>query len=1009
MSSPLFPYDWQLSKDVVTEKQIIHCWCKNKDSESCLVRIENFETFFHLELPETVSWSQQKVDYLLEYIYFRTKEKAPTKSQFVEKLNLYYFKNNKKSKFLKLFFKNKDDMYFLKNIMGKGPLYIKNLGTYGFQVWEAEISPIRKMLSVIDLEYTQWFTMTSFKEAIDDPNLEKESLEKKLPNLETEDLPPEKISTCKHEYVCDYRDIKPISTSESQSWIVTPTMLAIDIETYSPNHKAMPDPVATGHDVYMISCIFYKLYDQTSIKTYGLLYGDCNDIPNSTIIKSNSEVELIRSLEKLILETDPDIVTGYNHMGYDFMYLDSRLKKKLEEWEISGRLKGVKSKMTKEGFTSSAYSKNVFYNLEMPGRINIDLLPLVRNGSEKLDMYKLDFVSKHYLGKTKNDVKPDEMFRIYEFCKKSKHADPITKEKALQDMTRVMEYCIQDSYLVIELFRKLEIWIDLCQRSSILGVTLVEIFTKGQQMKCLSQIYNECFKNDIVIDHREKDKLDYEGGYVAKPIQGVHENIICLDFASMYPSIIQADNISYETLVCPEYYDKIPDEICTCFDIESKELVDDDEDEEGDNDAEGDDEGVNKTNKKEILKFKHYRFKFVKKEVKEGIIPKIVRKLVTERNQVKKLQSTVSKDEDPFLWNTLEKRQLTLKVAGNSVYGFLGAYKLPLMQGAMAVTWRGRNQINSVNEYLLKNFPEARIIYNDTDSVMVDLNIIDRKKCVEIGIQLAKDITKLFPDPVKIEFEKGMFIIIFTKKRYAYLKIGKDGDYVKKLGKDKKVIIGKDGNPELLITKIGIITKRSEYCKWTKDMYESCLESILYKKDHLCFLNLYFESIKNLINGKVQPQDLVTIRKLGANYKSETAYMRIFSDELRRIGKPVSAGDRLQYLIIDNGEEALGKKLVLLEDYTNQKIDVLYYLEHSIMKPLEQLFEIGHALSFKNINHIFYKPIGKNRKPICVNKIVKVLYQLLVDHSTKSIDEIIDLFYENLNRKKVTFKVRNLL
>jgi DNA polymerase elongation subunit (family B) len=166
--------------------------------------------------------------------------------------------------------------------------------------------------------------------------------------------------------------------------------------------------------------------------------------------------------------------------------------------------------------------------------------------------------------------------------------------------------------------------------------------------------------------------------------------------------------------------------------------------------------------------------------------------------------------------------------------------------------------------------------------------------------------------------------------------------------------------------------------------------------------------LKNLFDNKVDPKDLSIIRALGANYKSENAFMKIFSNELRKIGKPVLPGDRLQYLIIDNGEELLGKKMILLEDYTDQKIDILYYLDKLVLKPLEQLFNIGYIKDLQKVNHIFYKPIGKKRE-IPINKFVKLFYQLLMDHPTKSIDQIIHLFYEKLNTKKVNFVQRNLL
>ena len=47
-----------------------------------------------------------------------------------------------------------------------------------------------------------------------------------------------------------------------------------------------------------------------------------------------------------------------------------------------------------------------------------------------------------------------------------------------------------------------------------------------------------------------KDKK-YRGGLVIEPVPGVHFNVVVLDFASLYPSIIKVYNISYETVRCP--------------------------------------------------------------------------------------------------------------------------------------------------------------------------------------------------------------------------------------------------------------------------------------------------------------------------------------------------------------------------------------------------------------------------------------------------------------------------
>ena len=61
---------------------------------------------------------------------------------------------------------------------------------------------------------------------------------------------------------------------------------------------------------------------------------------------------------------------------------------------------------------------------------------------------------------------------------------------------------------------------------------------------------------------------------------------------------------------------------------------------------------------------------FVKKEVKEGIIPKIMVELITARNKAKKDLALAT---DDFEKAVLDGRQLALKIAANSVYGFTGA------------------------------------------------------------------------------------------------------------------------------------------------------------------------------------------------------------------------------------------------------------------------------------------------------------------------------------------------
>ena len=55
---------------------------------------------------------------------------------------------------------------------------------------------------------------------------------------------------------------------------------------------------------------------------------------------------------------------------------------------------------------------------------------------------------------------------------------------------------------------------------------------------------------DVTSDAVIKDKK-YRGGLVVDPQSGVHFDVVVMDFASLYPSIIKVRNLSYETVRCP--------------------------------------------------------------------------------------------------------------------------------------------------------------------------------------------------------------------------------------------------------------------------------------------------------------------------------------------------------------------------------------------------------------------------------------------------------------------------
>ena len=639
-------YDWVV-RDLFSDDNhaVIHCWSLDQESKPYLLRILDFPVFCHVELPLFVhnnlyDWGKTgRITAFNKFLSDRLREDAPTREVFSSSKKLYFYRGDRKFPMMQLQFNSLKAMRHCVNLLAE-PIKTDDWGFIQFNVWEDSISMVRKLLTVRDIRFSQWFQVVG---------------EKVEPDL--------KIASIEREYIVRWETMTVVPPEECKNWHTQPGVLAFDIECYSNNHRAMPDKYNALHVAYMISCIFQRYKQSKTRKRYGIIIGNCKHIPeekldNCEIIQVNTELEMVDAFAKVVLETDPEVLTGYNILGFDYFYLDVRVRRWLREWPSMGRIIGDATTMNRKTWQSSAYGHQTLNILQAEGRISIDLLPIVKR-DYKLDKYTLDFVCMHFIKKTKHDIKASEMFLIYEDMRNSKAAldeieqyindNPDLKsdsefiwkledarekfDEAEKETTRVMEYCIQDSELVIELMEKLNVWVGLVEMSNIVGVTIVELFTRGQQIRCMSQLYDLAARTGFVLDKRDSPGFKFAGGYVHDPIPGLYDNVICLDFASLYPSIMMAYNICYTTLVPPELESIVPPNQCHIIEFDQEETENIEEEEE-----EFDEilQELVKKKKEKVSKtvMKHYRFMFYKET--EGILPRLERQLVAERRGVKK-------------------------------------------------------------------------------------------------------------------------------------------------------------------------------------------------------------------------------------------------------------------------------------------------------------------------------------------------------------------------------------
>jgi DNA polymerase, archaea type len=216
----------------------------------------------------------------------------------------------------------------------------------------------------------------------------------------------------------------------------------------------------------------------------------------------------------------------------------------------------------------------------------------------------------------------------------------------------------------------------------------------------------------------------YRGGLVVEPTLGIHFNVIVVDFASLYPSIIKVHNLSYETVNCTH---------SSC-----------------------------KNNPKQhIAETSHW----ICKE-KRGITSLLIGSLRDLRVNYYKFLSKDSalSSEERQLYNVVSQ---AIKVILNASYGVMGAeifplYCLPVADATAAI---GR----ATTMKTIEKCKEAGIdvIYGDTDSLF--LRNPSPKSVEEISSWARSNLG------VDLEIDKHYRYIVFSELKKNYLGVLSDG------------------------------------------------------------------------------------------------------------------------------------------------------------------------------------------------------------------------------------------
>ena len=520
-----FSYSWYLDEKE-TDMTSIRVYGIDKKKKNICLRIDDFTPYVYIELnPSHVNWKSY-IQILADKLDEILKDMKPLKKQLIYKHKLYgaHLKpNGEKKLFPYLFcsFATKNDLKKMQYIIRK-PLYILGVGKVELKMHEQDADPILQLVSCRDIPTSGWIKFAG-EEVNED----------------------EKITLCDKEYIVQSKNLRKIDTTD----VVHPKIMGFDIEVNSTNPSAMPSAKKQGDKIFQISCVF--TYEGSGIlDNHILTLGevDLDELEDVTVHMCETEADLLEGFTELIRTENPNLIAGYNILGFDMEYMINRAKSDythycIGKFDMMGFHKYNHSEEDSIEWSSSAYKNQVFKYLIAEGRVFVDLLPIIRRDF-KFNNYKLSTVSKEILKDDKADLSPKGIFKCYRIGIK-KEDDGTYSKKAVKAMTICAKYCLKDSVLVINLMEKMQCWAGLSEMATTCNIPIFEVFTQGQQNKVYSQVYKYCMYNNIVVEkdvYKTKENERYVGAHVFPPIPGLYERVLPFDFCLSGDTLISMSN-----------------------------------------------------------------------------------------------------------------------------------------------------------------------------------------------------------------------------------------------------------------------------------------------------------------------------------------------------------------------------------------------------------------------------------------------------------------------------------
>jgi len=236
-----------------------------------------------------------------------------------------------------------------------------------------------------------------------------------------------------------------------------------------------------------------------------------------------SERALLQALCDRVAACDPDVITGWNVIDFDFTVLArvaSRVRLPLRLGLDDAALK-VRAAQRPFGAAS----------VGLTGRLVLDGIDLLRGAFIRQDDYGLDAVARAVLGEGKaltgpNAGRVDEILANYR-----------------EDLDAFAHYARTDARLALQIVERLDLVSLAFARSQLTGMTPDRV---AASIASFDFLYIAALhQRGIAAPTLRQSRTDaaQSGGQVLEPAPGFYQRVWVFDFKSLYPSIIRTFNI----------------------------------------------------------------------------------------------------------------------------------------------------------------------------------------------------------------------------------------------------------------------------------------------------------------------------------------------------------------------------------------------------------------------------------------------------------------------------------